>query len=791
MQKSVEASSPTPDLSASSTAPATEAGGSRSYLGAAIAGGVVVALIVFLLLFQWNWLRGPLAAVMSARLHRPVTIAGDLRVHPWSLTPSASVDRLAIGNPAWAGGGTMARIPRLTVQARLLSLFGGGVVLPLVEADRPDVRLVTDAAGRHNWSFGGGAAQGPTRLPAIEHLVVVGGALRFDDAGRRLSFVGAVTADRRTRTGGVVSIQGRLTRGSADWAGPKLSILVPRLTIEARLPLAGGKLVLPRVEADRPVFDLVRDASGRESWNVTGHDKPLKLPPIGRLIVVDGTLGYQDVPRKLRFQGALSSNEDVGAAGQGTFHLAGKGVLNSAPFTAQVAGGRLVDVDPGRPYPFDARLQAGATHVTLAGTIAHPFDFGRLSGKLHVSGQDLGDLYHLTGLAMPATPPFDLAGGFARAGSSYAFEAIKGRVGESDLAGSLTVDHRRGRPFVAGDITSRRLRLIDLAAVIGGAPKVIAGQPVSPSQRAMSAELRAEHRMLPDMHLAVDRVRGMDATLKFRALSVEAGKLPIRDLSFDLILDHGLLTVDPLALTLPRGRLTGLVRVDARKATPATAVDLRLSDARLENLIGHGSASPAIEGGLYARVKLDGTGDSVRRAAASANGAVTVVVPGGEIRQSLAELLGINATKGLFLLLSKSRKDVPIRCAVADFRADNGILTARRIVLDTGVVLATGAGRIDLRDESLDLRLDGKPKKFRLVRINAPITLKGSLESPKIGVSVGKALPQLAIGAALGVFAAPLAAILPFVNPGLAKNADCAGLMAQAAAGPAPPPAHR
>ena len=91
------------------------------------------------------------------------------------------------------------------------------------------------------------------------------------------------------------------------------------------------------------------------------------------------------------------------------------------------------------------------------------------------------------------------------------------------------------------------------------------------------------------------------------------------------------------------------------------------------------------------------------------------------------------------------------------------MLTAQRIVLDTGVVLALGGGRIDLRDETMDLTLDGKPKKFRLVRIDAPITVKGRLESPKFGVDVGKAAPQLIVGGLLATVVAPLAVILPFV----------------------------
>ncbi|HEY7853455.1 MAG TPA: hypothetical protein VIB82_10815, partial [Caulobacteraceae bacterium] len=67
-----------------------------------------MAIAIFLILFQWNWLRGPLARYLSARLDRPVTITGNLEVHPWSLDPRATVTGVTIGNPKWAGAGPMA-----------------------------------------------------------------------------------------------------------------------------------------------------------------------------------------------------------------------------------------------------------------------------------------------------------------------------------------------------------------------------------------------------------------------------------------------------------------------------------------------------------------------------------------------------------------------------------------------------------------------------------------------------------------------------------------------------------
>jgi hypothetical protein len=53
-------------------------------------------------------------------------------------------------------------------------------------------------------------------------------------------------------------------------------------------------------------------------------------------------------------------------------------------------------------------------------------------------------------------------------------------------------------------------------------------------------------------------------------------------------------------------------------------------------------------------------------------------------------------------------------------------------------------------------------------------------------VETGKLAAQGGLGLALGSLLSPIAAILPFVDPGLAKDADCVGLMNQAKTAPAP-----
>jgi uncharacterized protein involved in outer membrane biogenesis len=117
---------------------------------------------------------------------------------------------------------------------------------------------------------------------------------------------------------------------------------------------------------------------------------------------------------------------------------------------------------------------------------------------------------------------------------------------------------------------------------------------------------------------------------------------------------------------------------------------------------------------------------------------------------------------------------------LADFRVRNGVMQARDMVFDSDVVKATGSGSVNLKDETLSMELNGAPKKFTLIRLRAPITVTGSLRSPSVGVKAGGAIAQAGAAIALGALLTPFAAILPFIDPGLAKDANCAAADATA-----------
>jgi uncharacterized protein involved in outer membrane biogenesis len=644
----------------------------------AIAIGALLALgIILVSVFDWNHARPALAKLLSTRIGRPVSINGDLRVHPWSWNPSLEVGGLAIRNPPWAGREYIFRARDLRVSVSLGRLLRGQLLLPEVSVFDPVIDVERDADGQASWNFGGeGAARSPER-------------------------------------------------GS------------------------------PR------------------------------LPSIRRLILRDGRVRVVDAIRKLNLEGSISATDDAGRAGASQFELRCQGSLNAKPFELRFDGGPLVNVTPDSPYRFKASMQASDTHLDAEVSIPKPFDLGAWQARLHLSGADLADGYYLTGLALPNTGRYELSGDLEHQGSSYRIAALSGRVGSSDLAGELQVTTGTPRPLLRAELHSRALALADLAPTLGhaAAPSGPAASNAGGLQRAGSRNTptapRAADTLLPDADLQVERVRGMDADVTYAAGTFAASRLPLRALSFHLRLDGGVLQLDPLSFELDQGRFTGSVSIDARTTSPESRIDMTLSHVDLGEFKSAAATQGPVQGELRGHVAVHGRGTSVHKLAAHAEGTVSFAIPHGQMRDVLAELTGINVLRGLGLLVSRNEVQTDIRCGVADFQAHDGVLTADSVFVDTTDVLITGRGDIRLAGEQLNLSLQGDPKKLRFIRLRSPIALEGTFLHPIIALKPTKLLAQAGAAVALGTLLTPFAAALAFIDPGLAKDQDCAAVMAQ------------
>ncbi len=129
--------------------------------GLLVAGSTVAALA-----FGAHWILDPegvKARVIAEVEHatgRTMTISGPVRFG-FSLTPSITIDDVALANPSGFSRPDMVRVARIDVRFRIAPLFHHRIEIDHVTLEHPDFQLEMDPSGHANWVFAREPPPGP------------------------------------------------------------------------------------------------------------------------------------------------------------------------------------------------------------------------------------------------------------------------------------------------------------------------------------------------------------------------------------------------------------------------------------------------------------------------------------------------------------------------------------------------------------------------------------------------------------------------------------------------------
>jgi uncharacterized protein involved in outer membrane biogenesis len=563
--------------------------------------------------------------------------------------------------------------------------------------------------------------------------------------GRSVQVNGIVQAHLFSLHPRVVAEQ--VTIGNPPWTPPGVVAQVGRISAQIRLPGFWHLGGISGVEVEAATLHLIRDSAGRANWQL--HDPARKKVNrnstiLRSLSMLNAHVLLDDAKRHLQFDGTVSAQDLPTPGAAQPLRIEGSGQLNGRAVTFAVSADPLLTASHKAPYRFTFTESSSGSRIDGSGALPQPFAFEILDAAFVAAGPDLKDLYFLTGVHLLDTGTYHLAGRFSRRGTQTTFDALAGTSGSSDIGGRVSTDSSSGRPKFDVDLHSRVLKLADFGVRAAGRTSA----PKSPL-------------LLSDAMISPNVLHAAGAAMKYHADKVEVGRVPFEAVALDATIGQDVLTVAPLVAKLAGGRITAHLTLDGGKEVAAANVDLRITDLQLSQLVHQQSVPPPMEGLLQARIRITGKGRSVHQVAASANGTVTAQMPLGALRKSFAELTDVDL-RGLGLLLTANKQDVPVRCAMARFKAEDGTLTAQDLLVDTDPVLITGEGRIHLDSESLDLSIRGNPKSLRLLRLRTPVLVQGTLAHPAIHIPVEHSRLMLA-------------------DPGRAKDVDCAALLAGSA----------
>ena len=447
--------------------------------------------------------------------------------------------------------------------------------------------------------------------------------------------------------------------GSPPWTPAGIAMEAGKISVVFAAPHLGRELIIDKLTIDHATLHLFRDAVAHANWQVNNPDNsdPQSLPIIRSLSMMDAHVLLDDALKNRQFDGIVSANDARGKEGEQPFRIEGKGKLNGRPVTFEVAGDPLRTAGREQRYAFRFSERSSGAHLAGSGFLRRGFDVRSYEATFEASGADLKDMQYLTGIRLIDTGSFHLSGKIVRQGHTSSFSDLLVASGQSDVRGSMSIEGIGGQLNVNADLNSQALRLADLGPRAAGRDALPAGEKLLLSDAA------------PDPTV----LRRSRAAMKYSARRVEVGRVILSDLAMKLTNDHGDLAVTPVAAQVLGGKLQAQIKVDARKegAVPTAKLTAGISDMQLGQYPSKKGGPPAIEGPAELRLDLTGRGKSLHEVAASIDGTVTATLPSGMVRDSLAELTGIDF-RGLGLLLAKNKREVPIRCGIASLRSPRG-----------------------------------------------------------------------------------------------------------------------
>lgn len=568
--------------------------------------------------------------------------------------------------------------------------------------------------------------------------------------------------------------------GNAPWAREPEMASARRLEFDLRFwPLLRGQFQVPRIVLDAPVVHFQRNAGQPGNW-VFGDDRESRVR-FRNVHIADGRLTYFEPTNKTDVALEVHSQPRRPGDAEPPIAVAGGGRWKANRFTLKGSAESPLELrDSERPYRIDVRAAAGPTRAHATGTLLDPLRLRDFDLQLALSGANMDDLYPLIGVALPPTPPYALKGRLTRrvdspVRSTWRYDGFSGKVGDSDLSGFAHVSAGgKTKPYLKADLRSRRMDLDDLGGFIGLAPKSGRGEITNPELAAKASAQAASARLLPDDPWNLSKLRAMDADVRLRAARIETRRLPVDDMEAALALKDGVLVLDPLKFGVADGNVRSTIRMDARASTirhriAGSARGLTLAKL-MPDSVQLGKTAIGKVGGDMA---IDSQGNSVARLAANAGGEADFGMGRGQISKLLMEYAGLDLAGILRIKLTRD-KQIPIRCAYADFAIRDGIMTPRAMVFDTSETRLNAEGRIDLRNERLDLTVKPKTKTFSPLSLRSPLYIEGTFKQPDLRPDYARIGLRAAGAAVLASIAAP-AALVATTDLGQGKDARYCG----------------
>ncbi|CAK0769703.1 AsmA family protein [Gammaproteobacteria bacterium] len=467
---------------------------------------------------------------------------------------------------------------------------------------------------------------------------------------------------------------------------------------------------------------------------------------VGRLTIQEGTVSFSAPQLETDFTAQVTERPIPGSR---ALVLHGSGLIRNGHAELKLRGDSLAAfLEPGHSFGLEGCFTWGYTHGRLGGIVESPLTFQGANFEFEMTGPSPAVLFPITRVKLPDLPRYQIQAHIIQQEKKWIIQNIQGIVGGSDFSGEVFFEEMEKKSRLVGRLKSNQLALIDIG--IGqDQPPENTSTPLEPIEIDVNLEFQGHRVITP---LILEEVRTL--------LRVKEGQLYLDSLNFGLT----------------GGQVHAMVKLDTHYSPMPTTLDARFQRLDLNRLLAPLGIKQQDSGTLSGQAQFTSGGGSLTDILSSAEGSAFFVVTRAQLNSLLLALARLDLAKTLNSLLFIDNS-VEVRCAVAQVRAHQGILSITPVVIDSTSTKVTGGGTVDLRRNHLDLTFEPHPKDLSLFSAYSPFHVTGSLQSPEVRPKVGPLGGRMAAAAALAALVGPVGAVMPFIEPGIGDDNDCQDLV--------------
>jgi uncharacterized protein involved in outer membrane biogenesis len=326
----------------------------------------VALAILFIAIFGWNWLRGPIERMTLEKTGRALVISGDVKLKfGWPL-PRIHAGAVTFANPQWAREKQMLAADAVEITINLPQLLRQHIVLPEVRLVRPVVFLEQGADGRKNWLLDVNQQDEGARI-RIDRLMLDQGKLGYDNAAQKTSIRSELSTVNTQPSGAGVTFtaQGQykgLALKAGGSGGPVLAMRDEDTPYSLKVDATVGHT---RVRAEGAVTSLLKFSALDMRLALNGDNLDQLFPLLGitfpatRAYATDGhLLRNGNTWRYEKFSGRIGDSDIAGAL---QIDTGGKRPALTANLSSRVLD--IADLGPligARPGSVQAAKQAAS-----------------------------------------------------------------------------------------------------------------------------------------------------------------------------------------------------------------------------------------------------------------------------------------------------------------------------------------------------------------------------------------------------------------------------------------------